>query len=201
MRELTQSDNQGYLYVTVFTKDKYQAKSVHRIVAETYLTNEYNLREVDHIDCNKKNNAVSNLEWVSSKENKARARANGLYDATIGESHYFSILTEDTVHKICRCIQDGMRNKEISELFGIHKDWVSHIKLGDIWSHVSKNYKFTIKRTNRKSKEFIEKVCELVKQGFDDGRIVEILDSKITKYDVFRIRTKQNHKIISDSYF
>lgn len=176
-------------------------KRVHRLVAETFLDNPYNLREVDHIDCNKLNNKLDNLEWVSSKENKRRAKENGLYDKNIGENHYLSILTEETVHKICQCMQDGMRNKEVAEMFNIHKDWVAHIKKGDIWKNVSQNYSFSFRRVKRKSSAFIHKVCEFIKLGKTNKEIARLFDGEISQYDVKRIRDKVIHKIISDLYF
>jgi hypothetical protein len=59
-------DKKGYLSVTVrLNKMEY----VHRLVAQTYLDNPNNLPQVNHIDENKSNNKVNNLEWTSSKEN------------------------------------------------------------------------------------------------------------------------------------
>ena len=49
---------------------KYGKKSVHRMVAETYIANPYNLSEVNHIDLDKSNNSVENLEWITGIENK-----------------------------------------------------------------------------------------------------------------------------------
>lgn len=48
---------------------------VHRIVAETYLPNPDNLPQVNHIDENKKNNCVSNLEWITNAENINHSQA------------------------------------------------------------------------------------------------------------------------------
>ena len=43
--------------------------SVHKLVAETFISNPNNYTEVDHIDRNKQNNKVSNLRWVTHQEN------------------------------------------------------------------------------------------------------------------------------------
>lgn len=177
------------------------SKRVHRLIAETYLPNPENLREVDHIDCNKLNNNLGNLEWVSSKENKRRAKENGLYDKNIGENHYKSILTEDVVHKICQCLQDGMRNKEVSEMFNLDKGFIAHIKRGDIWNNIVTQYTFSFRRVKRKHSDFIHKVCEFIKEGRPDQEITRLFDGEISRYDVKRIRDKVIHKIISDLYF
>ncbi|MBT5122849.1 MAG: HNH endonuclease [Euryarchaeota archaeon] len=47
---------------------------VHRLVAEAFIPNPENLSDVDHIDCIKDNNDVSNLRWVSRDDNMARNR-------------------------------------------------------------------------------------------------------------------------------
>lgn len=49
----------------------------HRLVAEHFIPNPNNLAEVNHIDLNKNNNHISNLEWVTRHENEAHARRYG----------------------------------------------------------------------------------------------------------------------------
>ena len=55
----------GYLLVGINNQRLY----VHRLVAETFIPNPKNNPEVDHIDRNPANNKVSNLRWVTSKDN------------------------------------------------------------------------------------------------------------------------------------
>lgn len=58
------------------------SKCVHRLVAETYIPNPENHREINHIDGNKMNNHVSNLEWCSRSQNIRHAYNNGLRDSS-----------------------------------------------------------------------------------------------------------------------
>ncbi len=55
---------------------------VHRLVAEAFIEKPNNVSEVDHIDCNKENNHVDNLRWVTRQENVSR---NALPEGTIIE--------------------------------------------------------------------------------------------------------------------
>ena len=67
--------NPKSLYYSVSLSKKCTRKSfaVHRLVAEAFIPNNENKREVNHIDGNKLNNKVSNLEWVTQKENLVHA--------------------------------------------------------------------------------------------------------------------------------
>lgn len=70
-------DSRGYHRVNVQV-DLYEQrkKSIHRLVAETYLPNPYNFSDVHHKDNNPANNNLSNLEWLSHKNNIIKSRGN-----------------------------------------------------------------------------------------------------------------------------
>lgn len=58
-----------YLYVNLCKNWKYKSISVHKLVADQFIPNNRNLHEINHLDWNKKNNKVSNLEWVTREQN------------------------------------------------------------------------------------------------------------------------------------
>lgn len=60
----------GYLQVQLSKNQIREKHYVHRIVASAFLRNEENLSDVNHIDGDKDNNAVENLEWCSHKDNQ-----------------------------------------------------------------------------------------------------------------------------------
>ena len=61
--------NSGYLRVALYKDGKAKDFLIHRLVAKAYLPNPANLPQVNHIDENKANNALSNLEWITAAEN------------------------------------------------------------------------------------------------------------------------------------
>ena len=61
----------GYMQIKLRKPGGYRKNLyVHRIVANAFIQNPLNLREVNHIDGNKENNCVSNLEWVTPHQNR-----------------------------------------------------------------------------------------------------------------------------------
>lgn len=62
--------NSGYYVVTLYSPDKAKRKfQIHRLVAETFISNDKNLPCVNHKDENKTNNCVDNLEWCTYQYN------------------------------------------------------------------------------------------------------------------------------------
>jgi len=88
-------DAKGYLRIRIGSDKTKTGKTIkiHREVAKAFLPNPKNLPEVNHIDGNKENNNVENLEWVSSGDNYAHAVEIGLRKPCGGLS------TPKTVHQ------------------------------------------------------------------------------------------------------
>lgn len=59
----------GYNQVTLCDNNGRHQEYVHRLIAKTFIPNEFEKPQVNHKDENKSNNAALNLEWVTSKEN------------------------------------------------------------------------------------------------------------------------------------
>lgn len=72
----------GYLKVTLSNNNKTRTRKTHRYIAETFVENPFNKPQVNHIDGNKKNNNIENLEWVTAKENAKHAKDTGLFNQT-----------------------------------------------------------------------------------------------------------------------
>lgn len=68
----------GYYIVNLKSKPFY----IHRLVAEAFIPNSENKPQINHIDCNKRNNNVKNLEWVTREENIQHAYKNNLIPIT-----------------------------------------------------------------------------------------------------------------------
>jgi hypothetical protein len=71
----------GYPTVLLSNGAKKTLCRVHRLVARTFIENPTKLPEVNHLDGNKNNNCVENLEWCTSRENKIHAWVTGLTKA------------------------------------------------------------------------------------------------------------------------
>lgn len=68
-RILLPRENKGYLEVSLQLHSKTSYRMIHRLVAEAFIENTNNLPQVNHIDGDKRNNCVENLEWVTPSEN------------------------------------------------------------------------------------------------------------------------------------
>ena len=94
IRSAKPNKNVQYLQIDLYKQNIRTHKYIHRLVAETFIPNPNNLSEINHIDGNKQNNLVSNLEWVSKKENAEHAIRTGLktYKTRLSEEKFLQIL-------------------------------------------------------------------------------------------------------------
>lgn len=109
----------GYLQVCLkIRKNEYKNYYIHRLVAQTFIPNHENKPQVNHINEDKTDNRVENLEWVTAKENINHGTRNERTaekkrkmvwrrDLTTGEEKIYSSMTEAT--------KDGYNISEISQ--------------------------------------------------------------------------------------
>lgn len=76
------TDNWGYQRVTLHKDGISHQKTIHRLLAEAFIPPYYG-EQVNHIDGNKQNNSISNLEWCSASENMRHAFAEGLHSKAV----------------------------------------------------------------------------------------------------------------------
>lgn len=70
----------GYLVVTLVNDGIRKNQAIHRLLAQHFIPNPENKAHVNHIDGDKQNNCLSNLEWSTPQENAAHAVRIGLCD-------------------------------------------------------------------------------------------------------------------------
>ena len=83
---MTPAQNNGYLFVNLYKEHKLKKAYIHRLVAEAYLPNPNNYLEVNHVDENKDNNALSNLEWCTRQYNNSYGTRNERISKALGKS-------------------------------------------------------------------------------------------------------------------
>ena len=133
-----QRDKNGYLKVQMISEDgKRHRYSVHRLVLENFSPQEdmANL-QVNHIDGNKENNKLANLEWVTCQQNiqhaiehSLRAEINGAAKLTILE-----------VIDIYERANNGESNITLGEEYHVHPDTIGKIKHKKTWKKVLDEY-------------------------------------------------------------
>lgn len=131
----------GYSSIALVCKDGAQSKFyVHRIIAYHFLDNPNNLPQVNHIDGDKQNNDVSNLEWCTPKQNSQHALKNGLLSEKTflpsGELNKKSKVKDSEVYAIRGMHRMGLTQKALAEHFCIDQSTVSCIVNNKTWRHL-----------------------------------------------------------------
>lgn len=148
---------------------------VHRLVLITFKPiKNYENYSVDHLDCNKTNNNLNNLEWVTSKENTHRAIKNGLY------SNNRKSVSDETVIKVRQEYIPGPKGnyKQLMEKYNINKSMFYYI--------VKDQYRTDLPLTKDLNPYFKEKDSRC--SGECNGRSI------LTKEDVLFIRSEEGQK-------
>lgn len=113
--------NAGYSLINLSKNNKCKTLKVHRLVAEAFIPNPDNKPQVNHIDEDKLNNKVSNLEWVTCQEN-------GQHSAK---------LTSEQVRGMLFDFSYGLTDTAISKIYGVSRSSINLIRNGKTWANVT----------------------------------------------------------------
>lgn len=120
-RIIAKTENkQGYITVGLHGPDGPKTRRLHRLLGQAFIPNPMKLPYINHIDGNKQNNSLVNLEWVTAADNTQHAERLGLIRHKSGDSrnHAKLLRTEIALINVLRNIQKA---SDIAEILGISK--------------------------------------------------------------------------------
>lgn len=121
-----------YLAVSLYEKDIRSVRLVHILVVETFIgAPPTPSHQVNHIDADKANPRLDNLEYVTPLENMGHAKLLDLCPKGIRNGT--NILTEAEVGKIRELLAERMVQKSIATIFGVSQSTISHINTRRQW--------------------------------------------------------------------
>lgn len=181
----------GYMVLTLGGSKRKMYK-VHRLVMLAYKYEEgCEDLQVNHIDGNKENNHISNLEWCNSKHNNLHAVRTGLRP--------LQSVTEEQVHEICQLFEADWRNCDIARAMNIDQSLVANIRKGDLCAYISEKYTFTKRKYDQRSPKTVRKICEMLQaQELNSVEIAKI--TNVTPDYVRNIKARNIQTAISENY-
>lgn len=201
----------GYLRLVLGGPEGPKSYYAHRIVAMVFMPIKNPKKyQVNHIDGDKGNNCITNLEWVTGSENMQHATTTGLFNPN-GEGNGNSKYSDAQTEEVCRLLAENkLTNQQIAEVTGVSAATVSMIKIGKVRGFQSSKYHWeTIPFSEKKgenhnmvkiNKQIVIKICELLSSGMGSKNIVEELGAPVTKAIVNNIKFRKTWTDISKDY-
>jgi hypothetical protein len=117
----------GYQFVILHANGKREQCYVHRLVAAALIPNYATKPQVNHIDGDKANNCVGNLEWSTGAENMRHALDTGLRTYAKGDKWHSAKLTAEQVQAIRSAYRRGKNSAELAQQYGVVRETINGI--------------------------------------------------------------------------
>ena len=147
---------------------------IHRAVTMAFIPNPENLPEVDHIDSNRANNSVENLQWVTKMDNMKKAVVSGHK----GVNNINAKLTEKNVEEICNCLCNNETKASIAKKFNVSEQVIGFIAKKKYWSHLDcvKNLPESVsaQKSVKHSTDEIQRIKNLILSGMSNTEIASL---------------------------
>lgn len=182
----------GYKMVKLTVGGKKKDYLVHRLVALTFLDNPYNLPQVNHKDKNKLNNSVSNLEWISIKDNMIH-RSQSIQDKPINKINKCEIILDDNWKQYKN--SNYWISKEGQCYNSKTKTMLQPIKNGEYY-----RYCFSIE--GKRTSHLIHKlVYSLFNQNYDNTKQINHIDGNKSNNNLDNLELITNSENMIHSYY
>ncbi len=127
-------DSSGYFGVPLI-KDKHRFYRIGKLIVQHFISNPQNKPCVNHVDGNKQNDKIDNLEWCTYAENNKHAYKTGL-KSNKGEKQSHHLLTEKEIRQI-RSLKNRLSQKEIAMQYNVDASTISNIMTRKNWTHLN----------------------------------------------------------------
>jgi hypothetical protein len=124
----------GYLKIKLCQGGMQKPMLVHRIAAIAFLENPLNLPFINHIDTDKTNNNIKNLEWCTPLHNVTHAKNNGLLAPLTGTDHPRTVFKKEEVMSIYKSTKT---NAILAIEHNTSVTCIAKIKTGRTWGHLT----------------------------------------------------------------
>jgi len=129
-------NHNGYMRVGLHKLGNREQEFVHKLVGQAFVSNPNSKPQINHIDGDKLNNNVENIEWCTNKENCIHASNLGLRNPVRGIEHHNAKMNPEKVKDLRKKRDEGWSYKQLCDLFGITKGVVGQIYHKRTWAYV-----------------------------------------------------------------